>query len=53
MVVGEAGRGSEIYRGQIWERPGNRIEQVDIGVQGRVVSGLRFVARRLVVPGWH
>lgn len=30
----EAGRGRRIYRGRIWERPGNRIEQVDIEGQG-------------------
>lgn len=39
LLVGEvnpvAGRGPEIYGGRIWERPGNRIEQVDIGVQGQ------------------
>lgn len=32
----EAGRGPEIYGGQIRERPENRIEQVDLGMQGRI-----------------
>lgn len=52
-VKPEAGRRAETCGGGIWEKPGNRIEQVGVGVQGGVVSSLRFVVRRLAVPGWH
>lgn len=44
LLVGEvnpeAGRGSEIHGGQIWEGSGNRVGQVDVGIQGQ--GCLRF-----------